>query len=143
MNARDDRHGGYGDTSALPSLAPLEEKGAAATAALSAVLELQREIATSPVEPVPDASAAEPAPGAVAQSAPAAEPARTVTAPTPLAQAPSATVPVTPASDPRPATRPIIVDTPAIQLDGLDLDDLTVAERLGLASDEDEVGPTS
>jgi hypothetical protein len=30
-----------------------------------------------------------------------------------------------------------------VQLDGLELDDLTVAERLGLASDDDEVGPTS
>src|SRR6478735_6988644 len=41
---RDERHGGYGDTSGLPSLAPEPEKGAAAVAALTAVLELHREI---------------------------------------------------------------------------------------------------
>ena len=143
---RDDRHGGYGDTSAIPSLAPMEERGAAATAALTAVLELQREIATSPVEPVPtavdtaaaDAVAAASIAAAVAVTPPVAE--------SPAAAAPDrapAAEPVAPASDPRPATRPIIVDAPVIQLDGLDLDDLTVAERLGLASDEDEVGPTS
>ena len=41
---RDERHGGYGDTSGLPSLAPEPERGAAAVAALTAVLELHREI---------------------------------------------------------------------------------------------------
>jgi cell division transport system ATP-binding protein len=40
---RDERHGGYGDTSGLPSLAPEQERGAAAVAALTAVLEVQRE----------------------------------------------------------------------------------------------------
>lgn len=40
---RDERHGGYGDTSSLPSLAPEQERGAAAVAALTAVLEVQRE----------------------------------------------------------------------------------------------------
>jgi cell division transport system ATP-binding protein len=33
------RHGGYGDTSGIPSLAPEPERGAAAVAALTAVLE--------------------------------------------------------------------------------------------------------
>ncbi|MCP2636579.1 cell division ATP-binding protein FtsE [Microbacterium sp. HD4P20] len=42
---RDERHGGYGDTSGLPSLAPVPERGAAAVAALTAVLEVQREAA--------------------------------------------------------------------------------------------------
>ncbi|MGZ0710535.1 cell division ATP-binding protein FtsE (plasmid) [Coraliomargarita sp. W4R53] len=42
---RDERHGGYGDRSGLPSLAPAAERGAAAVAALSAVLEVQREVA--------------------------------------------------------------------------------------------------
>lgn len=50
---RDDRHGGYGDTSSLPSLAPEPEKGAAAVAALTAVLELQREIAEAGPAPEP------------------------------------------------------------------------------------------
>ena len=45
---RDERHGGYGDTSSLPSLAPEPERGAAAVAALTAVLEVQRETALSP-----------------------------------------------------------------------------------------------
>ncbi len=42
---RDERHGGYGDTSSIPSLAPEPERGAAAVAALTAVLEVQRETA--------------------------------------------------------------------------------------------------
>jgi len=42
---RDERHGGYGDTSGLPRLTPEVEKGAAAVAALTAVLEVQREVA--------------------------------------------------------------------------------------------------
>ena len=48
-----------------------------------------------------------------------------------------------PARESTPTTRPIKIDAPIVQLDGLELDDLTVAERLGLASDDDEVGPTS
>ncbi|GAA3627660.1 hypothetical protein GCM10022200_07650 [Microbacterium awajiense] len=44
---RDERHGGYGDTSGLPSLAPMPERGAAAVAALTAVLEMQREAAAA------------------------------------------------------------------------------------------------
>ena len=44
---RDERHGGYGDTSGIPSLAPEPERGAAAVAALTAVLEVQRETAMS------------------------------------------------------------------------------------------------
>lgn len=44
---RDERHGGYGDTSGLPSLAPQQERGAAAVAALTAVLEVQREAAAA------------------------------------------------------------------------------------------------
>lgn len=52
---RDEVGGGYGDTSALPSLAPEPVRGAAAVAALTAVLELQREIAeTPPTAHVPD-----------------------------------------------------------------------------------------
>ncbi len=50
---RDDRQGGYGQRAAAPRLTPAAEKGAESTAALTAVLELQREIAARPVEPVP------------------------------------------------------------------------------------------
>lgn len=145
---RDDRHGGYGDTSAIPRLAPQEQKGAAATAALSAVLELQREIASSPVEPVPAAVRAA-ASDAVAASAVAAAVAVTpVVAATPAV---AAHEPPTPAAEraaptppaPAPTTRPIMITGPVVPLDGLGLDDLGVADRLGLASDDDEVGPTS
>jgi cell division transport system ATP-binding protein len=102
------------------------------------VLELQREIAASPVEPVPSAvkdAAAE----AVSASAVAAAVAVTpdVTPAAELDVAPE------PARESTPTTRPIKIDAPIVQLDGLELDDLTVAERLGLASDDDEVGPTS
>lgn len=57
---RDEVGGGYGDTSALPSLAPEPVKGAAAVAALTAVLELQREIAETPAAHVPDEPRPEP-----------------------------------------------------------------------------------
>ncbi len=54
---RDERHGGYGDTAQPARLAPEVEKGAAAVAALTAVLEVQREVTsvTGPVEPLPSA----------------------------------------------------------------------------------------
>ena len=42
---RDEVHGGYGDTSAVERIRPKVEKGASATAALTAVLEAQREVA--------------------------------------------------------------------------------------------------
>jgi cell division transport system ATP-binding protein len=60
---RDERHGGYGDTSGLPSLAPEPVKGAAALAALTAVLEVQREVTEEGAV----------APGAVAAAVEAAE----------------------------------------------------------------------
>ena len=40
---RDESHGGYGDTSHLPVLTPVPERGAAATAALTAVQEVHRQ----------------------------------------------------------------------------------------------------
>lgn len=118
---RDDRHGGYGDTSGLPSLAPQLEKGAAAAAALTAVIELQREIAEAPVEPVPMAVS------------------EAVTEPD--------AAPVAPA-EPAPTTRSIAIELPTADLDDLNLSemglgDLGVADRLGLGSEDDEVGPTS
>lgn len=166
---RDDRHGGYGDRSSLPTLAPQEEKGAAATAALTAVLELQREIAASTVGGVAPAAAAavsEAASDAVAASAVAAAVAVTPelvtseladreTAPAvtrepaapPVTRERPAPVEAQPAdgatAEPAPHTRPIRIDAPAVDLDGLDLDGPGVADRLGLASDDDEVGPTS
>ncbi|WP_194422023.1 cell division ATP-binding protein FtsE [Microbacterium abyssi] len=40
---RDETHGGYGDRSMIPQLTPEQERGAAATAALTAVQEVQRQ----------------------------------------------------------------------------------------------------
>ncbi|MBF4560623.1 cell division ATP-binding protein FtsE [Microbacterium sp. VKM Ac-2870] len=134
---RDDRHGGYGDTSSLPSLTPQVEKGAAATAALTAVLELQREIAQSPVEPVPPRTRTAPdaAASATAQSRPNAQPPMQRPAPLP--------------PEPAPQTRPISIDAPEVDLGELGLGDidlgkLGVADRVRRDTDEnDEVGPTS
>jgi cell division transport system ATP-binding protein len=114
---RDDRHGGYGDTSAIPRLAPQEEKGAAATAALTAVLELQREIAASPgracAERGPDAAASRLGiRGRRGCRRDARRDARRRADARP--------------SRPRestPTTRPIKIDAPIVQLDGLELDD--------------------
>jgi len=47
---RDETRGGYGDRSMIPQLVPQEERGAAATAALTAVQEVQRE--TESLEPL-------------------------------------------------------------------------------------------
>lgn len=121
---RDERRGGYGDTSGLPRLAPEVEKGAAAVAALTAVLEVQREVAhvTGSVEPMNLADAAR----AVAEQA---------------AQVAAASA-SEPAEEPREQnanTRSVPVTTP-------DVDALGLADRLGLADKNDrdsEVGPTS
>jgi cell division transport system ATP-binding protein len=146
---RDERHGGYGDTSAIPSLAPVPEKGAAAVAALSAVLELQREIVEgSPAHVAPDPSQAAPAP-AVAAPAPApaapAAPGAPVAAQTPPLTRPAAPAqqPATPASaagSVPPRTGPISIELPPVELDELGL-----ADRLGLKApaSDDEVGPTT
>ncbi|WP_425836406.1 cell division ATP-binding protein FtsE [Microbacterium sp. PA5] len=132
---RDDRHGGYGDTSAIPSLAPQEERGAAATAALTAVLQLQREIAAQP------ASAAAAAAAAAASAAAAAVAASPAADKAPVT--PEVTTPPAPA-EPEPSTRPIQIAAPAVDLQELGLGGLGAADRLGLADeDDDEVGPTS
>ncbi|AUG29372.1 MULTISPECIES: cell division ATP-binding protein FtsE [Microbacterium] len=128
---RDDRHGGYGDTSSLPSLTPQAEKGAAATAAFSAVLELQREIAQAPVEPVP------------------APPTVDAAASVPAERTPPVQRPAADAAEPAPTTRPIAINAPDVDLGQLGLGDidlgrLGVADRLRRETDEnDEVGPTS
>ncbi|MCR2793040.1 cell division ATP-binding protein FtsE [Microbacterium sp. zg.Y625] len=161
---RDERHGGYGDTSAIPSLMPVEEKGAAAVAALTAVLELQREIigtsasdiaaaapngSTVRVTTVTQASVTPPA--ASEQAARAAEPPYQVAESTPprasQAAEPAASVlpatadaPAADAVDPSPRTSPVTIELPPVELDELGL-----ADRLGLGgrSSDDEVGPTS
>ena len=95
---RDETHGGYGDRSMIPRLVPEQERGAAATAALSAVQEVQRE--TETLEPLTAERIAE--------------------------------------MNRTPSTHPIV-------LPEVDVAELGVADRLGLAdaAGEDEVGPTS
>ncbi|GAA4761748.1 cell division ATP-binding protein FtsE [Microbacterium gilvum] len=131
---RDERQGGYGDTSVIRTLQPEAERGAAAIAALTAVLEVQREVSGEPqaeaavqkavdaVEDVVDAVAAPAATEPPAAEQPAA--------------APSA------AAD-RPAVRPSEPVDAAIP--PVDVDALGMADRLGLrsADDDEEVGPTS
>lgn len=132
---RDEMQGGYGDRSMIPQLAPVAERGAAATAALSAVQEVQRQ--TASLEPLTaemiasmrlarahDSSAdALPADVALAEDLPEADA-------LPEAEHPTVTV--------GPRTHPII-------LPEVDVAELGVADRLGLSeSDSDEeVGPTS
>lgn len=128
---RDERHGGYGDTSSLPRLAPEVERGAAAVAALTAVLEVQREVTglTGPVEPLTKPNVEQPA-------APVAAPARAEES------AHAAASDEAPAADPRePGT-----NTRSIPVTRPDVDALGLADRLGLGEKtdrNDEVGPTS
>ena len=153
---RDERHGGYGDTSSLPSLAPEPERGAAAVAALTAVLEVHRETALTPSAAVSSAYGHETAP--VAETAPAAqvgtdaapaaaeavehaEPALEAQAPEqaePAAEAPAATTVREPAA---PRTQPV----PIADIAEVDVAELGLADRLGLGETDpdDEVGPTS
>ncbi|WP_125132205.1 cell division ATP-binding protein FtsE [Microbacterium sp. 10M-3C3] len=168
---RDERHGGYGDTSALPRLKPEVEKGAAAVAALTAVLEVQREVAqvapgaAPALDEVADelapavAEALGPdvvAPDAVPDAAPRTEhagqrlpePASASSRPAPADAAAHADAPVhagaaastaaAASAEPSTHTRPVAVDLPPV-----DLDELGLADRLGLGDRDDEVGPTS
>ncbi|MFH8250309.1 cell division ATP-binding protein FtsE [Microbacterium sp. B2969] len=146
---RDERHGGYGDTSGLPSLAPEPEKGAAAVAALTAVLELHREIVeTGTVD-------SESVDAAVAAAAASAERATDADTPPDVAEAVEAAIEesaeaLAQANDgvaaddvARPRTAPI----PIAEEIELDVAELGLADRLGLGHSategEDEVGPTS
>lgn len=127
---RDERHGGYGDTSGIPRLAPQVEKGAAAVAALTAVLELHREVSDAgPVEPAAQAQA--PAPQAP-------RPAQAPAAQAPAAQArPAQASPQAQPAASAPAARPTPLGTQPV-----DIEELGLADRLGLSGRDDEVGPT-
>jgi cell division transport system ATP-binding protein len=167
---RDERHGGYGDTSSLPSLAPQPERGAASVAALTAVLELQREIvetgavkvdavdaavlaAEEAAEPEVTAQIADAKGIATAASAAALASAQPPGARPPAV--PAASAPTTPARPaPRRPDQPPAPPAPtAAATTGLsasdekaapevDLDELGLADRLGLGGSDDEVGPT-
>ena len=169
---RDEMHGGYGDTSGLPSLAPMAQQGVASMAALTAAIELRDSLPTSvatpapetdaravvvsvvaPVAPVAPAVAAELAavvapivPDAPGQPVAPGQPAQPVqpTAPQPPV-IPAAPAPVPPPVEPDPpqfATGGI----PLIDLAEVNVAELGLADRLGLGDDTDddqEVGPTS
>jgi cell division transport system ATP-binding protein len=165
---RDERHGGYGDTSGLPSLAPQAEIGAASVAALTAVLEVQREVALAASSPpelehaVADAVAAASSTVVAAEHAehdpwPAPEPTAVdvreaaldaddadIAAVVTIADAePAATPPTAQAPASVPRTAPV----PIIDIAEVDVAELGLADRLGLGRDENdrdnEVGPTS
>jgi cell division transport system ATP-binding protein len=133
---RDERHGGYGDTSAIPSLAPVQERGAAAVAALTAVLEVQREVA---LEEAAALAPAEPAPQPPLTEQPAPEPAPQPDPPAAVTKEPAA---VANESEWMPPPGP---DTPAADTGGYDVAELGLADKLGLGKTDrdDEVGPTS
>lgn len=156
---RDERHGGYGDTSSLPSLAPEQERGAAAVAALTAVLEVQREAAAAAEagldptlvtqEQVADAAPPAPAAAGPSDSIVRADEAAPVAEPAPTAEAaPDPGSPSRPEPEPRPAPapvqKPVTQPIPVADIPEVDLDELGLADRLGLdKGDDDEVGPTS
>ncbi|WP_261166351.1 cell division ATP-binding protein FtsE [Microbacterium sp. Marseille-Q6965] len=104
---RDERHGGYGDTSAIQRLEPQIEKGAAAVAALTAVLEVQREVSDRLDAQGRPAPATEPGPRRAAPPQPAA---------TPSATTPPASTPAGPAQPP--AAHRSVPPAPAVQAPG-------------------------
>ncbi|MAP63686.1 MAG: cell division ATP-binding protein FtsE [Microbacterium sp.] len=106
---RDDSHGGYGDTSGLPTLAPEPVRGAAAVAALTEVLEVQREAAASIARGV-EPGITRPA----AEAAPAAASASTAASPSTASSAPAASAPPAPsAPSASGSTRPAAASAPA------------------------------
>ncbi|WP_019179856.1 cell division ATP-binding protein FtsE [Microbacterium yannicii] len=165
---RDERHGGYGDTSGLPSLAPEPERGAAAVAALTAVLEVQREAAIAAaagLDPTLVASDDEDTTDAAAHSASAHRAADQPSSPTVPQRAgspapaversavpPSAALAATAPAEPRPTEPPRTEASappppppshtqpiPVLDLAEIDVAELGLADRLGLGeSDPDD-----
>lgn len=130
---RDEVHGGYGDTSQIPRLAPEEVRGAASAAALTAVQEVQRQ--TSSLEPLT-------AELLTSMKAAKAEASAAERAAMPVSEASGPTT--TPAAAPDPETTNVGPHTHPIVLPEVDVADVGVADRLGLSdADADEVGPTS
>ena len=159
---RDERHGGYGDTSGLPSLAPEPERGAAAVAALTAVLEVQREAALAAAagldptvvdadDDMTDAAALAAAPRTsapeprVAPERPTPEPAGAAEAVEPVPPAPVESVPASGSEDERtpapPQAEASVPPTqtsshtqpiPVADLAEIDVAELGLADRLGL-----------
>ncbi|ALJ20013.1 cell division ATP-binding protein FtsE [Microbacterium sp. No. 7] len=123
---RDVDRGGYGDMSSLPSLAPTEGRAEAAVAAKTAVQNLRLEISRER-QGVPRAD-----------TAPARPDARETPVPRDAADSASAVA----SAEPAPATQPIRIDAPEVDLGDLGLDGIDVS-KLGLSRRDDSVGPTS
>ncbi|WP_156761107.1 cell division ATP-binding protein FtsE [Microbacterium karelineae] len=130
---RDEMRGSYGDTSAVGTLRPETERGASAIAALTAALEVQREVSGSGLVAAPSADEEAPVerpvedPAAGADDAPIDGSAENATSEVPAPDESAATDPSAPGGSP---TEP-------------EIDALGMADRLGLAHRDDEVGPTS
>jgi cell division transport system ATP-binding protein len=136
---RDELGGGYGDTSGIPRLQPEAVPGAAVAAARTAVQEVQRQ--TVAITTVSPDAAARPARTDVVPPAPAEAPAETASVVQPEA-APEASAP-TDAAAPAQAPAPAAPRTNPNFLSDVQVDELGVADRLGLSDDDEEVGPTS
>ena len=143
---RDEMRGSYGDTSAVSTLRAEPERGAAAIAALTAALEVQREVAGPTEEPDGDGEDTRPEPSAEGPvertdtdggAAAAAEDERAqMSADVPEAETESAEENVAPEDE-----APSRSAFPAVDVRP---DELGMADRLGLPNrDDDEVGPTS
>jgi cell division transport system ATP-binding protein len=160
---RDERHGGYGDRSSLPSLAPEPERGAAAVAALTAVLEVQREAAIAAaagldptavvdddeIETEMDAASPAAASAAAAAAAAAAVAVTAAEAHQAAALAHAADAPAVadePEAEASVSARPSATQSiPVVDVRELEVEELGLADRLGLGETDpdDEVGPTS
>ena len=143
---RDEMRGSYGDTSAVSTLRAEPERGAAAIAALTAALEVQREVAGPTEEPDGDGEDTRPEPSAEGPvertdtdggAAAAVEDERAqMSADVPEAETESAEENVAPEDE-----APSRSAFPAVDVHP---DELGMADRLGLPNrDDDEVGPTS
>ena len=143
---RDEMRGSYGDTSAVSTLRAEPERGAAAIAALTAALEVQREVAGPTEEPDGDGEDTRPEPSAEGRvertdtdggAAAAVEDERAhESADVPEAETESAEENVAPEDE-----APSRSAFPAVDVRP---DELGMADRLGLPNrDDDEVGPTS
>ena len=170
---RDEEHGGYGDTSAIPRLAPVRARGEASAEALDAMRQVQREVATgaragaaagaaasiaaASVVPEPreaesvDADATEEATDEAAEAV-AAEPTPAITTPADMsaadAVAPDEAEPADGEDEQteaaQTATSPRPLTRPIV-IPEINVAELGVADRLGLSDfdDDDEGGPTS
>jgi cell division transport system ATP-binding protein len=139
---RDEVGGGYGDTSSIPRLQPEAVPGAAVAAARTAVQEVQRQTVANPIL-TPDAVVQPERPDAAVRPVrpdAAVQPSREDVVPPAAADAPEQDEP---ARTKAASVQPTAPRTTPIALPDVQVDELGVADRLGLSDDDEEVGPTS